>query len=109
METAMTLNSQDTVDTDGPLPGTLAAARPEPHLVTLARRLIDEGMTPESTAEAIVDEASVPEEIKQAGIYFQQRMGRSRASDDGYRSNRVQLALETAYASMRGQPTPSSR
>lgn len=93
--------TSDTIVTRPPLPGTLAAARPEPHLVAVARRLIDEGMTPESAAESIVAEASDPGEIKQASIYFQQRMGSVRASDDGYRSNRIQAALEMAYANMR--------
>lgn len=100
MEAAVT-STPDTIVTRRPLPGTLAAARPEPHLVAVARRLIDEGMTSESAADRIVAEASDPGEIKQASIYFQQRMGSVRASDDGYRSNRIQAALETAYASTR--------
>lgn len=93
--------THDTDVTPQPLPGTLAAARPEPNLVAVARRLIDEGMAPESAADAIVAEASDPGEIKQASIYFQQRMGSVRAGDDGYRSNRIQAALEKAYARMR--------
>ncbi len=85
-------------------PGTLAAARPEPRLVMLARRTIDEGDDVAAAARIIANEASGPEEIKQAGIYFQQRMGKVRAGDDGYRSNRVQMALEAAYSVLRSQP-----
>ncbi|HUG07401.1 MAG TPA: hypothetical protein VMP13_00675 [Acidimicrobiia bacterium] len=89
-------------------PGTLAAARPEPRLVTSARRSIDEGNDVDSTARTIADEASGPEEVKRAGIYFQQRMGKVRAGDDGYRSNRVQMALEAAYAVLRSHPDSTS-
>ncbi len=96
-----------------PLPGTLAAARPEPRLVTLARRSIDEGNDVDFTSRLIADDALNPEEVKQSGIYFQQRMGNVRAGDDGYRSNRVQMALEAAYADLRsrpdGTPTKSTR
>lgn len=87
-----------------PRPGTLAAARPEPRLVALARTTIDDGNDVAAAARIIANEASGPEEVKQAGIYFQQRMGKVRAGDDGYRSNRVQMALETAYAVLRSQP-----
>lgn len=91
-----------------PRPGTLAAARPEPPLVGLARSSIDESDDVEVTARVIADAASGLEEVKQAGIYFQQRMGNVRAGDDGYRSNRVQLALEAAFADLRARADDST-